>query len=184
MLISRFNNITKDDIYQMQYKYNITLPSAYADFLLAYNGGLTPDTTFRINKISSDIEGFYGMGDVDLSFNSLDLKYWINKGVLPIAEDSFGNYIVIGLSAKYNGQIFFCDHELGFKLSYLTNDIREFCKKCKSEPIDEFARKSIAEREAILIENGRGDVINDELKKMWQEEIDRYGNIHQEEVKF
>ena len=141
MLISRFSKIEEKDIMAMEKSYNIVLPKDYVDFLVTYNGGLTPDTDFRLNKISSDIVGFYGIGNVDLSFDSIDVLQWVKNNFFPIAEDSFGNYIVINLSSNYFGQIFFCDHELGFKASYIAKNIREFCEKCRSELLDEFAKK-------------------------------------------
>lgn len=44
------------------------------------------------------------------------------------------------------------------------------------------AKRSIKEREAALIAKGRGSIITDDLRKMWQDEIDKYGNMIQEEV--
>lgn len=38
------------------------------------------------------------------------------------------------------------------------------------------------EREAILLAKGRGNIITDDLRKMWQAEIDKYESIIQEEV--
>lgn len=54
---------------------------------------------------------------------------------------------------------------------------------CSGEQkIDSYARRSIAEREADLIARGRGHVIDDLLRQMWQEEIDTYGNMVQERL--
>lgn len=93
MLISKFSisNI-KNQVSDMEKKYNITFPSQYKDFLYKYNGGYTPKTKFKIGKISSDIRGFYGMGDVKLSISAIELEEWLDMKVFPIASDSFGNY--------------------------------------------------------------------------------------------
>ena len=58
------------------------------------------------------------MGGVKLSLNTLDLREWLDKKILPIACDSFGNYIVIGLDDQNTGKIYFCDHEMGYNKYY------------------------------------------------------------------
>lgn len=184
MLISKFsNNDVIKKIVDIEREHNIILPNQYKDFLCKYNGGYTPKTKFKIKKISSDIRGFYGVGNDKLSLNDIELEKWIDKGVLPIACDSFGNYIVIGFNNDSNGKIYFCDHEAGYKTDFIAEDLKAFFKYCKSEKIGEDSKKSIKEREEELIARGRGHVITDGLRKMWQAEIDKYRNMTQEEVK-
>lgn len=184
MLISKFEN---DDVFEkiidMERKYGIILPDQYKDFLSKYNGGYTPETKFKIKQVSSDIRGFYGMGNVKLSLNDFELGEWIEKGILPIACDSFGNYIVIGIHNDNNGKIYFCDHEAGYKTDLISENLKTFLKYCKSEIISAKSKWSIKEREEDLIARGRGHVITDGLRKMWQAEIDKYGNMVQEEVR-
>ena len=142
MLISKFPNCdVKEQIADMEKRYEIILPVQYKSFLHKYNGGYTPETKFKSGKISSDVRGFFGIGDVKLSLNTIELEEWIEKNVFPIACDSFGNYMVIGLRNDNLGKVYFCDHE-----------------------------------------KGRGSIITDGLRKMWQAEIDKYGNMIQEEV--
>ena len=107
---------------------------------------------------------------------------WIEKNIFPIACDSFGNYIVIGLKDNDAGKIYFCNHENGNRLEFLTENFNDFIGTCKSEKISEASRRSIKEREEALIAKGRGNIITDDLRKMWQAEIDKYGNMVQEEV--
>ena len=64
----------------------------------------------------------------------------------------------------------------------MAENLQEFIKCCKSEKIKEASKRSIKEREEILIANGRGDNITDGLRQLWQAEIDKYGNMIQEEV--
>ena len=70
MLISKFNtkNICKY-ILTFEKCNSIVFPKQYRFFLERYNGGYTPKTKFRINKISSDIRGFYGWGYAEKNFN-------------------------------------------------------------------------------------------------------------------
>ena len=183
MLISRFtDNDVREKIMSMEQRYGIILPAQYRDFLHRYNGGYTPKTRFRAGKISSDVRGFFGLGNVGLSMETIELKEWLENGIFPVACDSFGNYMAIGLSDEKEGKIYFCDHEKGYKAEYIAASLRDFCKCCKSERISEASRKTIQEREKDLIAAGRGNIITDDLRRMWQAEIDKYGDMMQEEV--
>ena len=184
MLISKFSNCNVDTkIVELEQWFHIIFPEQYKIFLQKYNGGDTPNTTYKAGRSSSDLQGFYGFGEVRYSFDNLtNLQEWINANLFPIACDSFGNYIAIGIITSNFGQIFFINHEKNFSATQIAKDLKEFAKKCKSQPINELARRPIKEREADLIARGRGHIITDDLRKMWQDEIDKYGNMIQEEL--
>lgn len=183
MLISKFLNCdVKEKVIDIERRYEIILPMQYKNFLYKYNGGYTPKTKFNVEKISSDLRGFFGVGDVKLSLDNIELGEWIEKNNFPIACDSFGNYIVIGLNNDDAGKIYFCDHEKGNNAEYITVSLKDFFECCKSERISDASRRSIKEREEALIVKGRGNIITDDLRRMWQAEIDKYGSMVQEEV--
>lgn len=186
MLISKFatENIL-EEISITEKLYGFEFPVDYKQFLLKYNGGYTPKTKFKINGISADIEGFFGVGNVQLNYSQISMdfmKNFIKEGLVPIAKDSFGNYIVMGICGDLESKIFFWDHELS-KKNLLTKDFFTFIHKCKSELMNEAAKKSIKEREDDLKAKGRGNIITDSLRAMWQKEIDKYEKIIQEEVR-
>lgn len=59
MLISKFSNSnTKDKITELEKKYEIILPTQYKKFLYKYNGGYTPNTEFKVKRITLDVQGF------------------------------------------------------------------------------------------------------------------------------
>ena len=183
MLISKFSNKdVEDNISRIENSYGIELPMDYKVFLSKYNGGYTPKTKFKIGKVSSDIRGFYGVGKVKLSLESVYIEEWLDKRVLPIAFDSYGNHIAIGISKENQGEIFFCNHEKEQICENISTNLKSFIKACKSEQISEASKRSIKEREDALIQKGRGNIITDELRKMWQAEIDKYADMMQEEV--
>ena len=102
MLISKFSNCNVEEkIIDIEKQYKIILPTQYKNFLHKYNGGYTPKTKFKVGKISSDLRGFFGIGDVKLSLDDIELGDWLEKNVFPIACDSFGNYIMIGLGKNF-----------------------------------------------------------------------------------
>lgn len=179
MLISKFmeENIEKKlEIYEDII--GSALPEQLCSFLKNYNGGETPNTKFASNGVSSDIKAFYGLGNVKYSYNNLTPIEYKNTKYLPIAFDSFGNEILISLD---EGEIFFRDHENDTVLK-LAKDLKEFIACCISEGINPASKKSIQEREQDLIQKGRGNIITDALREMWQAEIDKYSSITQEEV--
>lgn len=186
MLITKFDTENIDKIIEeFEKRNNIQLPKMYRHFLTNYNGGITVETSFHINKVSSDIVGFYGLGNVDnaFSFNEFEqmgiMIDYMEKGILPIAYNDFGDKIVIGITEENSGKIYFLYHDED-KIVELTSDFNAFIQKCKSEKIGHIP--SIEERKKIMIENGLGDKITEESIRGWQAEIDEYKNICQEKV--
>lgn len=183
MLISKFSNCDiEEKVLELEKRYKITLPAQYKKFLYKYNGGDTPKTKFKAGRVSSDLRGFFGIGDVKLSLDAVGLEEWLQKNVFPIARDSFGNHLVIGLCNNNAGKIYFCDHEKGNKAECVAENFKKFLECCESGTISEASRRSIKEREEALIARGRGNIITDDLRKMWQAEIDKYGSMVQEEI--
>lgn len=188
MLISKFpNNDIMENIADMETEYGIKLPDQYKAFLYKYNGGYTPKTTLNAKKIKTDITGFYGFTDKNnnLSFSNVLRcgfgEELIDKLLLPIATNSFGDYIVMNVSEKKCGEIFFVYHDKPQKEIIVSSDFNNFILLCKSEKIGQI--RTIDERKQCLIEAGKGDKITEKKIECWQREIDKYANINQEEVK-
>lgn len=157
------------------------LPSDFEKFLKKYNGGNTPNTSVNSSNRSSDVRAFYGVGK-DLAY-SLDSIQVFDKGesiYLPVAIDSFGNIFVVDITG--NTGVYFVDHEKNRELEYVAKSFKLFIQLCKSEPIKEASKKTPKEREELLISKGKASNITDGLKKMWQEEYEKYKGINQEEV--
>lgn len=181
MLISKFSEpVTDNQLIAFSDKLGVELPVQLQLFLKKYNGGETPETSFVCGDISSDITAFYGLGDVKYSYKNIELLDVTGAQYLPIAVDSFGNEILIGV---HSGAINFYDHEVA-SITELSKDLKTFIGLCKSEELNPASRKSIQEREQDLIRKGRGHIISDGLRAMWQAEIDKYANMVQEEVEF
>lgn len=188
MLISRFDNTNIEEyITQLEKQYSIVLPEEYKRFLLKYNGGMTPKTKFRINKISSDVRAFYGLGNADKYYNFQKLidnmnilEDYIEDSMLPIATTVSGDDITIGIGKEENGSIFFKYHDRGKKYIKLADTLCEFVSKCKSEEIGHI--RTIEERKQSMIEKGKAANITEGILKVWQREIDAYANIHQEQL--
>ena len=148
------------------------LPSDYEEFLKKYNGGNIPNTSVKTSKVSSDVKAFYGVG-TNLTYSLNEVQAIDKNGIiyLPVAVDSFGNVFVVDITD--NSGVYFVDHEKNRELESVAESFKAFIKLCKSEPIKE-----------LLISKGKGGNITDGLRKMWQEEYDKYKGMVQEEVKF
>ena len=174
-----------DEIEQLEKNYSISLPEKYKEFLLKYNGGDTIDATFKVEKVRSDIHSFYGfsLANYFSNFNYLVekgfLEDFIDNHYLPIAKDSFANSILIGVGASTYNTLGFYDHE-SQEYSSFDIDFLEFLKKIKSPVVH---IPSIEERKKEMEEIGSPAVVDDELKALWQEEIDEFAGREQVIVK-
>ncbi len=115
-----FNNLEDDTLKKFEKKWHIKFPKEYRTFLLKYNGG-RPDipNVFSFDYINyrdaSDINGFFGINVPESYEYNHHLKFIIDripKELFPIAFDSGGNKICIGVSGSREGKIYFWDHEL------------------------------------------------------------------------
>jgi len=109
--------LTDDSLIVFENKIDVRLPEDYRLYLKKYNGGLPEKACFYIQKkqIESRIHHMYGLNDGP-TYQKLDCVMKIYKGripngVLPIADDPFGNIICIGIEKKCFGNILFWDHE-------------------------------------------------------------------------
>ena len=192
LLISKFDTTDMEEyIAIFQKTLHIKLPEEYQKFILKYNGGETPRTEFNINGVRSDIRAFYGMGKAKKQYhfqrlidNHNILKDYTKDKMLPIATTAFGDTITIklkiGLGNKEVGCIFFRYHDEEKNYIKLADSLSEFMANCKSEKIGHI--ETIEERKQAMIKDGMEKKITDGLIRGWQAEIDRYEQIHQEEV--
>mgnify|MGYP000868455023 CR=1 FL=1 len=91
----------------------IKFPEKYKKFLLKYNGGNSLQTSFSINRKTSDIRAFYGFNKAS-QYNNFQyliesgfLEEVLDRGFIPIAKDSF----LLGVTEKNFNQVAFFDHE-------------------------------------------------------------------------
>ena len=101
----------------------VTLPAGYREFMLEHNGGEPSKTDFVFAEetgpyTDSSVRKFYSVKDTA----TLNLEWYHNlycqgdppripRDMMPIAGDSFGNQICIGISGPRCGHMYFWDHE-------------------------------------------------------------------------
>lgn len=116
--------INNNDIKNIEKLKHCVLPTDYKEFLLKHNGGSPNFDTFEINNDFSDgsssfddIRFFFGIDNTssrknyDIFKKIKQSKNRIPEELLPIATDSLGNIICIGIKEKHYGKIYFWDHE-------------------------------------------------------------------------
>lgn len=166
-------------------EFTIKFPEKYKKFLLKYNGGNSLQISFSINRKTSDIRAFYGFNKAS-QYNNFQylidngfLKEVLERGFIPIAKDSFGNSILLGVTEKNFNQLAFFDHESQLVQSLEINFedwvVKLTSKKKKIRTIEE----RIADMRAV----GSKKEITPILKEIWQEEIDKYAGREQVIVK-
>lgn len=182
--IFKFDNTKVDkEISRLEEKYRISLPQDYRNFSIKYNGGYTPKTTFKIEKTSSDIRAFFGFSGAPRDYNFAYIETTnffediLENGYMPIATDSFGNFIVLSIS-EGKPEICFFDSELQ-SYQHLTDDLETFFEKINSK---KFVVRSIEERIQGMKDSGSDIEADDELISIWQGEINKYSDKKQEKV--
>lgn len=107
--------ITAADIRDLESKLDARLPAAYRRFLSRYNGGIPDPHHFRDEALSR----FYSVRarekSNDLMANHRRMRRWLPAGVMPIADDAFGNEICLAIQGKNRGKVYFWDHEGGIE---------------------------------------------------------------------
>ena len=179
MLISKYGNRSISQVEEFENKFGIKLNESYRSFLIKYNGGETPDTNWN-GKCRSNIRFFYGIDlqnecDILKALESEIAQNLLEKKYLPIAENSFGDCFCINLEDE---KIYFSYHDRE-QIILIAESFAEFVSKIKSKKIGHI--RTIEERTQLLLEK-RGRKPTEVQLKGWQEEIDIYSKIHQEEV--
>lgn len=118
--------LNEEDIVQLERELGYAIPSDYARFLLAYNGGVPEPNCHDVQGTEGtsigefvDIFVFYSVanvsGEVQESYciksNWSVYRGRIPQNLFPIGEDGGGNQICISLYGEDKGSIWYWDHE-------------------------------------------------------------------------
>jgi cell wall assembly regulator SMI1 len=96
-----------------------SLPGDYREFMLRYNGGRPKPPMFRFalrngRQDNSCVHWFLSIHDGEysnLERTIRSLQGRIPPDTLPIADDPFGNVVLLGLHSDRRGKVYFWDHE-------------------------------------------------------------------------
>lgn len=180
MLISKFGHGTLSKVEEFENKYGIKFDDSYRTFLAKYNGGETPDTNW-VGKGKTDVKVFFGY---NIDEKNWDLKYLLSDTFMqelieqkkfPIAENCFGDTFCID---SKDGSIWLMYHDES-RNKKIADDFESFIQGCKSKKLGHI--RTIEERRQLLLEK-RGREPTEAQLKGWQEEIDIYSKMIQEEV--
>ena len=135
--------LTLEQINNVETRIGFTLPNDYKNFLLNHNGGIPTPNEFKFintnNESSNSLEDFFhsifeenGEGNLERKYIYLTNSNRIIGNILPIASDPFGNFVCISLDGEDKGKVYFWDHELEPEepsyenLSLIANSFSEF----------------------------------------------------------
>ncbi|MDP2193196.1 MAG: SMI1/KNR4 family protein [Alphaproteobacteria bacterium] len=113
---------------------NYKLPSDYKKFLIEINGGVPLKKYFIYNQTGSSLKCFFGINkhkDFNLIKFYNDYKDIIPSDIIPIGQDEGGNILLLAVSGKNYGCIFYLDHDQPIQI--IANSFDEFLSMLKSE---------------------------------------------------
>jgi cell wall assembly regulator SMI1 len=91
------------------------LPDGYRRFLLQHNGGQPLNDEFEVPAWGvTGVQYFFGLqvdDGYDLRWNQEVVADRLPVGVIPIATDSGGNAVCLGISGEQFDRVLFWDHE-------------------------------------------------------------------------
>lgn len=185
MLISKSEYpVTEADLSNYENAHGFSFPQQYRAFMLKYNGGETPETSFRLSGVSSDIRSFYelrngkdGLGLYEIEFH---VREYLKDKMIPIAQNVFGDNIFICVAGQENGKIFFRYHDRPKRYIQVADNFQTFIQKCKSNKLGHCY--TIEERIEMRKKAGNFKPPSKITLTEWQKEIDRFHQIHQEPV--
>lgn len=138
-----FSPPTRSELERFETELGYRLPAEYRNFLLGMGGGRVHHP--YVDPISElRVVSFFGLStpkeELDLRTSRTLTQDWIPAELLPIADDSFGNLLCIGITGDEAGKLFFCDHEGDIFGGPMTPDL-------VSESFDEFTERTTIQGE-------------------------------------
>ena len=119
--------LSETTLKEFELRLSIKLPQDYSDFMLEHNGGYPAKgwvfdfvETGLERLTSSIVSEFYNVNAPDKKqYNDIAVRYidlvndtLIPPSLIPIADDVFGNPILLSVSGDDYGHVYFANHEL------------------------------------------------------------------------
>jgi hypothetical protein len=113
--------ITLAQINALEARFSFSLPTAYREFLLTYNGGSPEPCGFLYqnqgksyraiaNRFLGIQDGSYSLYEDLLTYKEREKR--VPDNLIPIADDPGGNLICLSVSGSDCGKVYFWDHDL------------------------------------------------------------------------
>jgi len=125
--------LSEAELLSVEAAMRVSIPEGYRAFLLATDGGRPVEDMF-LDRVG--VRDFLGASD--MAETRSRLRGRLPETLLPIAIDSFGNYICISTAASDSGAIHFWDHELEHlgerAIARLASSFDEFASQLRVPP--------------------------------------------------
>ncbi len=116
---NKFGRIDVEKLKLFELDNKLSLPPDYRAYLIKHNGGKPCPNHFKIPFSEGDISRIhhcYGLHSgptyLRLDYSYQTYLHRIPMHLLPIADDPFGNLILIGTAGNVLGKVYFWEHEL------------------------------------------------------------------------
>lgn len=116
-ILNKNNLVGEQDIQSFENRLNTTLPMAYRQFIIQFNGGKPKHNLFTENEELGYliVNSLYGIkpekkyNDLNRSLEIYDGR--ISSNFIAIGSDPGGNQFCLGILGDFSGKVFFWDHE-------------------------------------------------------------------------
>lgn len=135
MLLIKSNNLplTEARLLSFEMEYGLQLPIEYKNFLLENNGGIPNKIYFVKNNADEVLNEFLSLEQGELSIIWYCNKYNFHiENKVPIAEDAFGNLILLNCNPNEDLGLFFWDYEDG-RIQEIAGSFAYFLENLQSE---------------------------------------------------
>ncbi len=110
---------SQEDILRLEARLGSKLPGDYREFLAAQNGGRPTPSMFAFveggKQTNGKVQFFFTLDQKGKPYtvqeNIAAYQGRVPSGLIPIACDSFGNLLLLDLTARKHGALYFWDHE-------------------------------------------------------------------------
>ncbi len=126
-------SVNLEDIKKLENKLGCSFPKDYKKYMIEKGGG-KPKKRFIKNK-DYIIQKVFPIRDSSRSVYNVYSRVGdvIGEGVVPVAQDPFGNMFCIAISGNEYGSVYFWDHEMASKTK-ISNSFTELMSSTVSKP--------------------------------------------------
>lgn len=134
---TKYQDLTEEEIRDVEKKLGIFFPLEYRDFLLSQNGGYPKVCEFDLpdGSNASIVNHFYSIGEMTSNLYKRNRFLEDSAEFINIGDDSGGNQILLRVRGENVGELYFFDHDVdseeGNNMHFLAKNLLDFFKMLK-----------------------------------------------------
>ena len=136
----KYNNVTIEEIEEVEKKLGVKFPEDFLDVIKKYDGGYPEYHTIVVNGMKECLNNLVSFKKEDVYSYILniieDTEYFNELDLIPIGEDPGGNLFCYSVENDV-WKIVFCDHEKRYRPTFVCNTFTEFIEMLHYNDEDE-----------------------------------------------